>query len=92
MGKLPLAIPRDRDGTFEPLLLGKYQRRLPGFDEKILALYAKGLTTRDIQDIVQELYLARPLMRCFGQSFNRTPQARESETRVPAACGYTTHR
>jgi putative transposase len=40
MGKLPLAIPRDRDGTFEPLLLGKYQRRLPGFDETILALYA----------------------------------------------------
>ena len=56
MGRLPLAIPRDRDGTFEPLLLGKYQRRLPGFDEKILALYAKGLTTRDIQDIVKELY------------------------------------
>ena len=56
MGRLPLAIPRDRDGTFEPLLLGKYQRRLPGFDEKILALYAKGLTTRDIQDLVKELY------------------------------------
>ncbi len=56
MGRLPLAIPRDRDGTFEPLLLGKYQRRLPGFDEKILALYAKGLTTRDLQDIVKELY------------------------------------
>lgn len=56
MGKLPLAMPRDRDGTFEPLLLGKYQRRLPGFDEKILALYAKGMTTRDIQEIVKELY------------------------------------
>lgn len=56
MGKLPLAVPRDRDGTFEPLLLGKYQRRLPGFDEKILALYAKGMTTRDIQEIVKELY------------------------------------
>lgn len=56
LGKLPLAVPRDRDGTFEPLLLGKYQRRLPGFDEKILALYAKGMTTRDIQEIVKELY------------------------------------
>lgn len=56
MGKLPLAVPRDRDGTFAPLLLGKYQRRLPGFDEKILALYAKGMTTRDIQEIVKELY------------------------------------
>lgn len=56
MGKLPLEIPRDRDGTFEPQLIGKHQRRLAGFDEKILALYAKGLTTRDIQDIVKELY------------------------------------
>jgi transposase-like protein len=56
MGKLPLEIPRDRNGTFEPQLIAKHQRRLAGFDEKILALYAKGLTTRDIQDIVKELY------------------------------------
>jgi transposase-like protein len=56
LGELTLSTPRDRDGTFEPQLIGKYQRRLPGFDEKILALYAKGMTTRDIQDIVQELY------------------------------------
>ena len=56
LGELTLATPRDRAGTFEPLLIPKYQRRLPGFDEKILALYAKGMTTRDIQDIVQELY------------------------------------
>jgi len=56
MGKLPLDIPRDRNGTFQPQLIGKHQRRLAGFDEKILALYAKGMTTRDIQDIVNELY------------------------------------
>ena len=55
-GKLPISVPRDRDGTFEPLLIPKHQRRLPGFDEKILALYAKGMTTRDIQDIVKDLY------------------------------------
>jgi putative transposase len=56
LGDIPLDIPRDRLGTFEPVLIGKYQRRLAGFDEKILALYAKGLTTRDIQDVVQQLY------------------------------------
>jgi transposase-like protein len=56
MGEIPLDVPRDRNGTFEPALIGKYQRRLAGFDEKILALYAKGLTTRDIQDVVQQLY------------------------------------
>jgi putative transposase len=56
MGELTITTPRDRDGTFEPQLIGKHQRRVPGFDEKILALYAKGMTTRDIQDIVRELY------------------------------------
>jgi putative transposase len=55
-GDLTIATPRDRDGTFEPQLIEKHQRRVPGFDEKILALYAKGMTTRDIQEIVQELY------------------------------------
>ena len=56
LGEVRLDIPRDRNGTFEPQLIGKYQRRLCGFDDKILTLYAKGLTTRDIQDVVQELY------------------------------------
>ena len=56
LGELTIATPRDRAGTFEPQLIGKHQRRVPGFDEKILALYAKGMTTRDIQEIVRELY------------------------------------
>jgi putative transposase len=56
LGELPIEIPRDRNGSFEPRLIGKYQRRIPGFDEKILALYAKGMTTRDIQDVVHKLY------------------------------------
>src|SRR5581483_11851082 len=56
LGEVRLDIPRDRHGSFEPQLIGKYQRRLCGFDDKILALYAKGLTCRDIQDVVQELY------------------------------------
>ena len=56
LGELTVATPRDRHGTFEPQVLGKHQRRLSGFDEKILALYAKGMTTRDIQETVRELY------------------------------------
>jgi transposase-like protein len=56
LGQVTLSTPRDRHGTFEPQLIEKHQRRVPGFDEKILALYAKGMTTRDIQEIVQELY------------------------------------
>jgi transposase-like protein len=56
LGKLALDVPRDREGTFDPQLVPKRQRRLSGFDEKILALYAKGMTTRDIQQIIKELY------------------------------------
>lgn len=56
MGDVTIDTPRDRQGTFEPQLIAKHQRRLAGFDEKILALYAKGMTTRDIQDVVKELY------------------------------------
>lgn len=56
VGEITIATPRDRNGTFEPQIIGKHQRRLPGFDEKILALYAKGMTTRDIQELVLKLY------------------------------------
>jgi putative transposase len=56
LGEVRIATPRDRDGTFEPQLVPKHERRLSGFDEKILALYAKGMTTRDIQEVVKELY------------------------------------
>ena len=55
-GKLDLSIPRDRQGRFEPALIAKYQRRFPGFDEKIIALYARGMSTRDIQAHMRELY------------------------------------
>ena len=55
-GEATISTPRDRDGTFEPLLIPKYERRLAGFDQKILALYAKGMSTRDIQALLKELY------------------------------------
>ena len=51
-----LSIPRDRHGRFEPQLIEKYRRRFPGFDEKMIALYARGMSTRDIQAHVRELY------------------------------------
>jgi len=51
-----IEVPRDRDGSFEPQLVKKRQRRLDGFDDKVLALYARGLSTREIQDHLEELY------------------------------------
>ena len=55
-GELVLSIPRDRHGRFDPALIPKYRRRFPGFDQKIIALYARGMSTRDIQAHVGDLY------------------------------------
>ena len=53
---LEIEVPRDREGSFEPQLVRKRQRRLPGFDDKVIALYARGMTTREIQGHLKELY------------------------------------
>lgn len=55
-GKVAVEIPRDREGSFEPKLVAKHQRRLEGFDERILALYGRGMTVREIQDYFKEAY------------------------------------
>ena len=55
-GEVEIEVPRDREGTFEPQLVPKGQRRLPGFDEKVIALYARGMTTREIQAHLKEIY------------------------------------
>lgn len=55
-GPLALAVPRDRAGTFEPQLIGKHERRFTGFDDKVIALYARGLTVREIQAFLGEMY------------------------------------
>lgn len=55
-GAIPLAIPRDRAGTFEPQLVPKNARRLPRFDQNVLSLYARGMSVREIQEHLQELY------------------------------------
>ena len=55
-GTIDIQVPRDRNGTFEPKLVKKRQRRLEGFDDKVLALYSHGLSTRGIQEQLEELY------------------------------------
>ena len=51
-----IEVPRDRAGTFEPRLIGKHERRFTGFDDKVIALYARGLTVREIQAFLKESY------------------------------------
>ena len=55
-GELPIEVPRDRHGTFEPQLIPKHQTRWAGFDDKILSLYARGMTVREIQAHLEEMY------------------------------------
>jgi transposase-like protein len=55
-GPLAIDVPRDRAGTFEPRLIPKHARRFAGFDDKILALYARGMTVREIQAFLAEMY------------------------------------
>ncbi|TWG67330.1 putative transposase [Aminobacter sp. J44] len=54
--KMTLSIPRDRSGTFDPKLIAKYQRRFPDFDAKIISMYARGMTVREIRGHLEELY------------------------------------
>jgi putative transposase len=60
--KIDIKVPRDRGGTFDPKLIQRYQRRFPGFDEKIVSMYARGMTVREIQG-----HLLDPI------SFRRSP-------------------
>ena len=55
-GRIELAIPRDRQATFDPQLIARYQRRFPGFDDKIVSMYARGMSTREIVGHLRELY------------------------------------
>src|SRR5215218_8043205 len=55
-GRIELEVPRDRRATFDPQLIAKYQRRFPGFDDKVVSMYARGMSTREIQGHLHELY------------------------------------
>ena len=55
-GPLRIEVPGDREGSFEPLPIPKHERRLTGFDDKILAIYARGMTVREIQAFLAEQY------------------------------------
>jgi transposase-like protein len=55
-GSVDIQVPRDREGSFEPLIVGKHERRFTGFDQKIIAMYARGMTVREIQGFLLEMY------------------------------------
>jgi len=55
-GKIDIDVPRDRQSSFDPQLIAKYQRRFPGFDDKIISMYARGMSTREIVGHLHDLY------------------------------------
>src|ERR671927_832300 len=55
-GRMEIEIPRDRLASFDPQLIAKYRRRLPGFDDKVVSMYARGMSVREIQGHLRELY------------------------------------
>ena len=55
-GSVEIQVPRDRKGTYDPQIIPKHERRFAGFDQKILSMYARGMTTRDIQSHLEEMY------------------------------------
>ncbi len=83
-GAVELAVPRDRNGSFEPAIVPKGERRLDGFDDRILSLYARGMTVREIQAHLHELYRVEVspdlISRVSGPTRGRSgaPRARRS--------------
>ncbi len=55
-GALTIGVPRDQGGSFEPQLIGKHERRFTGFDDKVIAMYARCMTVREIQGYLAEMY------------------------------------
>ena len=62
-GPVRIEVPRDREGSFEPQIIGKHERRFTGFDQKIIAMYARGMTIREIQGYLAEMYGTEVLSR-----------------------------
>lgn len=81
-GEFPVDIPRDRNGEFEPKLIPKYQRDISGIEEKVISLYARGMSTRDIHDQLQDLYGIELSAEMVSKITDRLlPEIKEWQTR-----------
>jgi len=88
-GEVTIDVPRDRHGTFEPQLIGKHERRFEGFDDKIIAMYARGMSVREIQGFLREMYAVEVSPDLISQITNEVMdevtqwQVRPLETMYP---------
>ena len=81
-GEFQIDVPRDRNGEFEPKLVPKYQRDISGIEEKVISLYARGMSTRDIHDQLKDLYGVELSAEMVSKITDRIlPQVKEWQTR-----------
>ena len=81
-GEFQIDVPRDRNGEFEPKLIPKYQRDISGIEEKVISLYARGMSTRDIHDQLQDLYGIELSAEMVSKITDKIlPQVKEWQTR-----------
>jgi putative transposase len=81
-GEFPVEIPRDRNGEFEPKIIPKYQRDISGIEEKVISLYARGMTTRDIHDQLKDIYGIELSAEMVSKITDRIiPEVREWQSR-----------
>src|SRR3954466_11263627 len=82
-GEMPLATPRDRNGSYEPKIIAKGQTRFTGFDDKIISMYARGMSTREIQGHLEEIYKVEARPSWVGTMFGSIEPTGDQAT-VPA--------
>ena len=83
-GEFQIDVPRDRNGEFEPKLIPKYQRDISGIEEKVISLYARGMSTRDIHDQLQDLYGIELSAEMVSKITDKIlPQVKEWQSRPP---------
>lgn len=88
-GEMPIEVPRDRNGEFEPIIVPKNKRDISGIEEKVIVLYARGMSTRDIHDQIKDIYdieLLADMVRKITD--NIIPQIKEWQNR-PVESLYT---
>ena len=85
-GEFQIDVPRDRNGEFEPKLVPKYQRDISGIEEKVISLYARGMSTRDIHDQLKDLYGVELSAEMVSKITDRILPQRSEERRVGKEC------
>ncbi len=90
-GEIDLETPRDRNGSFEPQIIAKNQTRFPSFDDKIISMYSRGMTTREIEGHLKEMYGVDVSPELTNLQRHRSRDGRSEDVAEPAVGGDLRH-